>query len=264
MLLSERIGGRTRWSLVSWLALVVMLGVSSAAHAQAQPLVVTSVQVDTEHFALYIRGGTFLNGIRVFLGPGFGEVPVSNVAADLIWAALPDAAPGTHLLLLYQPSTNQIATYNVAFGAVGPSGPPGPTGRTGLSGPAGATGSAGSPGPAGPPGPPGPTGPSGSAGVAGATGPQGVPGPIGATGASGAVGPSGPSGPAGPTGPAGPAAQGGAVFSYSGASQFLPSRLVFICCGWKPGAPGAAARVWAGPEAAGTREIRSRSIRVMK
>ena len=145
-------------------------------YAQAQPLVVTSVQVDTEHLALYIRGGTFLNGVRVFLGPGFGEVPVSHVAADLIWAALPDAAPGTHLLLLYQPSTNQIATYNVAFGGVGPAGPPGP------AGPSGATGA---------PGPPGQ--------LSGAAGPTGPPGPIGATGANGATGAAGANGAIGMT-----------------------------------------------------------------
>ena len=92
------------------------------AYAQAQ-LVVTSAQPDTVNHVLVIQGGPFAAGLRVFLAPTFAELTVNSVAAGSVHATLPDSPAGTHLLVLYQPSTNQLATFPVTIGAVGPTGP---------------------------------------------------------------------------------------------------------------------------------------------
>jgi hypothetical protein len=80
----------------------------------------------------------------------------------MVLAGPADSTPGTRLLLLYHPATNQFATFNVAIGAIGPTGP---AGATGTQGPIGLTGATGAQGPQGIPGPPGATG---------ATGPQSI------------------------------------------------------------------------------------------
>ena len=128
------------------------------AYAQAQALFVSSVQQDPGNQVLVIRGSGFSAGLRVFIAPGFAELAVTSLTATVIHAGPTDSTAGTHLLLLYQPATNQFTTFNVAIGAVGPIGPAGsagPTGAAGSTGPTGPQGATGSPGPSGPTGPAG-------------------------------------------------------------------------------------------------------------
>jgi hypothetical protein len=138
-------------------ALVVVLGMVPA-YAQAQPLFVSSVQQNPGNQILTIQGSGFSAGLRVFLAPGFTELPVTSLTANVVQAGPPPSTPGTHLLLLYQPATNQFITFNVAIGAIGP---PGPAGETGPIGFTGAPGPQGDTGPAGTPGTPGADGVSG-------------------------------------------------------------------------------------------------------
>src|SRR5206468_711578 len=60
------------------------------------------------------------------------ELPVVSVTASEAVATLPAAiAPGTYLLIAYQPTTAKFATFEVTIGAVGPEGPTGQAGRDG-------------------------------------------------------------------------------------------------------------------------------------
>ena len=148
---------------LSWMlkcALVVVLGMVPA-YAQAQTMVVTSVQPAFDTHVLTIQGGGFSTGVRVFLAPEFWELEVTSVTGTTILTGPKDWLVGTHLLLLYQPATNQFATFNVTLGASGPRGATGATGPTGPEGPSGLTGA---------PGPPGDTGPIGPQGEPGADG----------------------------------------------------------------------------------------------
>jgi hypothetical protein len=87
------------------------------------------------------------------------------VTAGDVQATLPATIPaGTYLLVIFQPSTAQIGTFDLTIGAVGPQGPQGSKGDPGASGPAG---------------PPGPKGDTGSQGIAGT---QGNPGANGVSG----------------------------------------------------------------------------------
>ena len=91
---------------------------------------------------------------------------MTSLTATTIHTGPKDWLVGTHLLLLYQPATNQFATFNVAIGATGPRGATGPTGPTGPAGPTGFTGATGAPGPIGPTGPQGANGANGISGGA--------------------------------------------------------------------------------------------------
>jgi hypothetical protein len=136
--------------------------------AQAQSLFVSSVQQDPDNLILAISGSGFSAGLRVFLAPSFAELPVTSLTATSVHAGPAGSTVGTHLLLLYQPATNQFTTFNVAIGAIGPPGPAGPAGDTGPIGFTGPPGAKGDIGPAGTPGTAGADGISsgGSAGLA--------------------------------------------------------------------------------------------------
>jgi Collagen triple helix repeat (20 copies) len=156
----ERVRGRARFSWALRCVCVIVWGLAPA-YAQAQQLFVSSVQYDIPTQRLIIRGGTFAAGLRVFLGPNFAELPVDNLVSGVASAVLPFPQAGTHLLLVYQPVTNQVATFNVTLGSTGPAGATGPAGPTGPPGSPGAAGAQG------PPGAPGPTGPQGPQGISG-------------------------------------------------------------------------------------------------
>ena len=155
--------------LVRRCVLVVLLGLVPA-YAQAQSLFVSSAQPDVTNHQLVIQGGTYTAGLRIFLGPNFVELPVTSLTAGAIHTGLPDLPPGTHLLVLYHPATNQFTTFPMAIGAVGPAGPAGPSGAAGPTGPTGPTGLTGAIGPQGPIGPTGPQGMSGANGISGGAG----------------------------------------------------------------------------------------------
>jgi hypothetical protein len=147
---------------ISWVlrCALVLLAIAPAA-AEAQALVVTSVQPDSDTHVLVNQGGGFGAGLRVFIAPNFAELPVTSLTANTIHAGPTDWTAGTHLLLLYQPATAAFVTFNVAIGAVGPAGPAGPAGDAGPTGLTGAPGPQGDTGPIGPQGDPGADGISG-------------------------------------------------------------------------------------------------------
>jgi hypothetical protein len=159
-----RLRRHVRLSWVLRCALVAL--VLAPASAQAQSLFVSSVQQDPDTLILTISGSGFAAGLRVFIAPTFTELPVTSVAATVVHAGPPPATAGTHLLLLYQPATNQFTTFNAAIGAVGPAGPAGPAGEIGPTGLTGATGPQGDTGPIGPQGDPGAGGISGGGSAA--------------------------------------------------------------------------------------------------
>jgi Collagen triple helix repeat (20 copies) len=150
--------------LVRRCALVVVLGMAPA-YARAQS-VVTSVAQDPETHSLTIVGSGFGAGLRLFLAPAFTELQVTSLTPNAVHTGPPPSTAGTHLLLLYQPATNQFTTFSVAIGAVGPAGPAGSPGETGPMGFTGAPGAQGDIGPAGSPGTPGADGISGGGSAA--------------------------------------------------------------------------------------------------
>jgi hypothetical protein len=102
---------------------VVVVIVIACTRVQAQALTVTSAQENTVTNQLIIQGGTFSAGLLVFLGPTFTELSVVSVTPSQVLATLSGFPAGSYLLVLYQPSTKQLATFDVTLGAVGPAGP---------------------------------------------------------------------------------------------------------------------------------------------
>jgi len=147
---------------------------------------ISAVQVDNVHHTLTINGVNLLGNDNssylpvVALAGAAGPLsvlssPPPSDASITVSLGQYSPLPGSYLLVLTptkkngQPA-NQIASFDVTMGAVGPQGPVGPTGATGSQGPTG------------------PTGAMGQQGVAG-QGVQGIPGPKGDTGAQGPAGP---------------------------------------------------------------------------
>jgi hypothetical protein len=86
--------------------------------AAAQQLTVLSAQ--QANGVLVVKGGPFAAGIRVFMPSG--ELPVISITSNEIHATMPTSAlpEGTHLLFIYQPSTNRYGTFVVAAGGSSP------------------------------------------------------------------------------------------------------------------------------------------------
>src|SRR5947207_13375434 len=82
---------------------------TTAARAQAQQLYVTNAREDSLLGQLVVHGGTYAAGIRVFLN--LVELPVVAVGANEVRATLAGFPPASYLLILYQPGTNQFATF---------------------------------------------------------------------------------------------------------------------------------------------------------
>src|SRR2546426_8501862 len=116
-----------RSTIVTCCAAFVLL--TSVVRAQAQQLYVTNAHEDSVLGQLVVHGGTYAAGIRVFLN--LVELPVVAVGANEVRATLAGFPPASYLLILYQPGTNQFATFDLTLGAAGPAGPAGPTGPTG-------------------------------------------------------------------------------------------------------------------------------------
>ena len=117
---------------------------------------------DTDQPYLSIEGRNFGLGAEVFLGSTGGTlVPLTMTIAsdDYIEALLPDAAPGTYLLVvssaLKDDQRDQVIGLYVSLAGMEPSDEPGPDGSRGEPGSAGPKGEPGPPGPEGPEGPPG-------------------------------------------------------------------------------------------------------------
>jgi hypothetical protein len=145
----------TAGRIASTVALTLML-LAAAAPARAQSITIVGVLPDPANGELSIGGGPFAAGLRLFTGKG--ELNVKSITPSLVRVSPPGLEPGSYLLLAYQPSTGQIATFSFTVGAVGPAGEPGKPGEKGEPGSPGTPGAPGAPGAAGPPGPPGPAG----------------------------------------------------------------------------------------------------------
>lgn len=129
---------------------------AAAAPARAQGLNILGVLPDAATGELTIGGGPFAPGLRLFTGKG--ELTVKEIAPSLVRVSPPGLEPGSYLLIAYQPSTGQFATFSFAHGAVGPAGAPGTPGEKGeqgIQGIQGIPGVQGNPGIQGPPGPAG-------------------------------------------------------------------------------------------------------------
>jgi len=125
-------------------ALVLTASLARPAAASGQ-ITIFSAQADMSTNVLTVSGSPFAAGLREFLFTDtFVELPVTSVSATQALATLPPIAAGTYLLVVFQPATARVATFDLTIGAVGPTGAPGPPGPPGADGP---------PGPPGPPGP---------------------------------------------------------------------------------------------------------------
>ncbi len=117
----------------------------AAAPAAAQ-ITVFSAQADTTTNVLTVQASPLASGLREFLvlNGAVVEMPVSTVTGTQATATLPPAlAPGTYLLILFQPATGKAGTFDVTIGAVGPQGPAGADGNQGPPGPPGIPGANG-------------------------------------------------------------------------------------------------------------------------
>jgi hypothetical protein len=103
------------------LAVTIGITLAAAAPARAQALFVTTTQEDTAANQLVIKGGTFADGVRVFLA--LVELPVVSVEPNQIVASLGSSERGSHWLIVFQPATSQIAQFWTTIGNA----PPAPT-----------------------------------------------------------------------------------------------------------------------------------------
>ena len=127
----------------------------AAAPARAQTMNLLGVRLDPANGELLIGGGPFAAGLRLFTG--LGELNVKEITPTQVRVSPPGLEPGSYLLVAFQPSTGQYATFSFTLGAVGPAGEPGKPGEKGEQGVQGIQGIQGIPG-VGVPGPPGPAG----------------------------------------------------------------------------------------------------------
>jgi Collagen triple helix repeat (20 copies) len=146
----------TSGRIVPIVLLTSALILAAAAPARAQTLNVLGVLPDAANGELVIGGGPFAPGLRLFTGAG--ELNVKEIKPSSVRVSPPGLDPGSYLLIAYQPSTGQFATFSFTLGAVGPAGKPGEKGEQGIQGNQGIQGTQGSQGIPGVPGPPGPAG----------------------------------------------------------------------------------------------------------
>lgn len=147
------------------LTFTVILVAPAAARAQAMNIL--GVLPDAANGELVIAGGPFATGLRLFTGKG--ELNVKEIASSSVRVSPPGLEPGSYLLIAYQPSTGQFATFSFTLGAVGPAGEPGKPGEKGepgVPGIQGIQGNQGNPGIQGIQGIPGTQGPPGPAAAA--------------------------------------------------------------------------------------------------
>ena len=131
-------------------------------------LAVLSASADLDAGILSIHGEHFLwkksDDPVVFLGDV--ELVVDYFSSSLIEALIPlPVDPGSYLLTVFRGTgDDEIAFFEITFGAVGPLGPPGEQGEPGEPGQPGQPGEPGEPGQPGQPGQPGEQGPAGISG----------------------------------------------------------------------------------------------------
>ena len=149
---------RTRSGRIAPIAILALaLSLSAATPARAQSLNILGVTPDAGTGELLISGGPFSVGVRLFTSKG--ELNVKETTTSLVRVSPPGLEPGSYLLIAYQPSSGQFATFSFTLGAVGPQGEPGKQGEQGIQGLQGTQGIQGIQGIQGPPGAPGAAGP---------------------------------------------------------------------------------------------------------
>lgn len=136
------------------------LGVSSLTLGRAAPV------------ALTVSGTPTTTSITAKFPAG--SPPSSFAPGDYLLAV--EFKSGKHKDRDHEDENDDVATFEVTLGAVGPQGPAGLQGLQGPQGPQGTQGPQGGTGPQGPQGPEGPQGATGPQGPTGPTGPQGDPG----------------------------------------------------------------------------------------
>jgi hypothetical protein len=110
----ERMGvTRTRNGAVGLLVLITLALTPLAAEAQIS---IVGAQPDTVANILTITGSPFEPGIRAFLFVnGVTELPVVSQTVTNLRLTLPNGVPtGSFVLFLFQPSTGQFGSFNVA------------------------------------------------------------------------------------------------------------------------------------------------------
>ncbi len=110
-----------RRPLVLSLVAAALISLLAATPARAQSLFITTTTEDTGANQLALKGGTFALGARVFLA--LTELTVVSTTPTEIVASLGTASTGSHWLIVYQPSTGQIAQFWATIGVA----PPAPT-----------------------------------------------------------------------------------------------------------------------------------------
>ena len=150
---------RNTFGRIAPIVLLTFALMAAGAPAWAQTMNVLGVRPDAASGELVIGGGPFAAGLRLFTG--LGELNVKEITPSQVRVSPPGLEPGSYLLVAYQPSTGQYATFSFTLGAVGPAGEPGKPGEKGEQGVPGIQGIQGIPG-VGVPGPPGPPGPAGT------------------------------------------------------------------------------------------------------
>jgi len=134
---------------------------------------------DTQPPHLSIEGRNFGLDPQVFFGReggGLEALPVLISSDNFIDVLLPDALPGTYLVIVSSgvadSQNERLFALYVSLAETGPPGEPGPDGPQGEPGSPGPQGELGPEGPQGVPGPPGPPGFSGLAGATSLSVPQ--------------------------------------------------------------------------------------------
>ncbi len=124
---------------------------------------------DTQPPHLSIEGRNFGLDPQVFFGReggGLESLPLLISSDNFIDALLPDALPGTYLVIVSSGvEDSQTERLFALYVTLAEMGPPGEPGADGPQGEPGSPGPQGEPGPAGPQGEPGPPGPPGESGV---------------------------------------------------------------------------------------------------
>jgi len=134
----------TSGRIASIVLLTLVLTFAAAAPARAQTITILGVLPEAGTGELLIGGGPFAAGLRLFTGRG--ELNVKEITPSLVRVSPPGLEPGSYLLIVYQPSTGQFATFSFTLGAVGPAGERGEKGEQGVPGIQGTQGTQGIPG----------------------------------------------------------------------------------------------------------------------
>src|SRR2546428_3684141 len=121
---------------------------------------IISTETDFGIGRIYIRGRNFTLGVPTVKLSDTSLTVLSSTDTRIDAMLPPGVSPGSYVLTVSRPgnSPNDIDTFDITLGAVGPQGPKGDKGDPGAQGPPGAKGDKGDKGETGAQGPAGPAG----------------------------------------------------------------------------------------------------------